>query len=256
MTWASWRKASGDMVPGFRVLIATRVVPFHVPDKWGQVVGIKHRFLRIRKCKSEQQEHLKSFNRRRQNKTVFYDWTNDLVKDIDENESYPSRPLQSSLVQAWGQDGGNLWEFPRHPWLNPESEASARDKCQLECDTVRQRALKWKDSERGQWYSSGHSTKYSWDISLQRKLEEAVFTCGELTAVVIDELLQGAELRARCDVEAAAVQLPNLVVFHIQPFGVVVVQHRQTVGTWKSVTAKYDTAWIWKNVPQWQEIWW
>jgi len=31
MTWASCRKASGDMVPGFSVLIATRVVPFQVP---------------------------------------------------------------------------------------------------------------------------------------------------------------------------------------------------------------------------------
>ena len=31
MTCASIRKASGDMVPGFRVLMATRVVPFHVP---------------------------------------------------------------------------------------------------------------------------------------------------------------------------------------------------------------------------------
>lgn len=53
----------------------------------------------------------------------------------------------------------------------------------------------------------------------------------ELTAVVIDEVLQGAELRARGDVEAAAVQLPDLVVLHVQPFGVVIVQHRQTVGT-------------------------
>lgn len=31
MTWASCRKASGDMVPGFSVLMATRVVPFQVP---------------------------------------------------------------------------------------------------------------------------------------------------------------------------------------------------------------------------------
>lgn len=50
---------------------------------------------------------------------------------------------------------------------------------------------------------------------------------------MIDELLQVAELRARRDVEASAVQLPDLVVLHIQPFGVVVVQDRQTVGTWK-----------------------
>lgn len=52
-----------------------------------------------------------------------------------------------------------------------------------------------------------------------------------LTAVVVDQVLQAAELRARGDVEAAAVQLPDLVVLHVQPLGVVVVQHRQTVGT-------------------------
>lgn len=49
---------------------------------------------------------------------------------------------------------------------------------------------------------------------------------------MIDELLQVAELRARRDVEASAVQLPDLVVLHVQPFGVVVVQYRQAVGTW------------------------
>lgn len=64
--------------------------------------------------------------------------------------------------------------------------------------------------------------------------------CSELTAVVIDELLQGAELRAWCDVEAAAVQLPDLVVLHIQPFGVVIVQHRQTVGTWKANMTQHE----------------
>jgi hypothetical protein len=31
MTWASCKKASGDMVPGFKVLMATLVVPFQVP---------------------------------------------------------------------------------------------------------------------------------------------------------------------------------------------------------------------------------
>lgn len=50
---------------------------------------------------------------------------------------------------------------------------------------------------------------------------------------MVDKLLQVAELRARCDVEASAVQLPDLVVLHVQPFGVVIVQNRQTVGTWK-----------------------
>lgn len=47
----------------------------------------------------------------------------------------------------------------------------------------------------------------------------------ELTAVMIDELLQGGERCAGCDVEAPAVQLPNLVVFHVEPSGVVTVQH-------------------------------
>lgn len=64
----------------------------------------------------------------------------------------------------------------------------------------------------------------------------AVFACfrgTKLTAVVIDEMLQAAELRARRDVEAAAVQLPDLVVLHVQPFGVVIVQHGQAVGTWR-----------------------
>lgn len=54
-----------------------------------------------------------------------------------------------------------------------------------------------------------------------------------LTAVVVDKLLQCGKLCARCDVEAAAVQLPDLVVLYVEPFGVVVVQHRQTVGTWR-----------------------
>lgn len=66
----------------------------------------------------------------------------------------------------------------------------------------------------------------------------AVFVCfrgTKLTAIVIDKMLQAAELRARCDVEAAAVQLPDLVVLHVQPFGVVIVQHGQAVGTWRKV---------------------
>lgn len=56
---------------------------------------------------------------------------------------------------------------------------------------------------------------------------------GRLTAVVHDQLLQTSELRARGDVEATAVQLPDLVVLHIQAFGVVIVQHRQTIGPCK-----------------------
>lgn len=66
----------------------------------------------------------------------------------------------------------------------------------------------------------------------------AVFVClrgAKLTAIVIDEMLQAAELRARRDVEAATVQLPDLVVLHVQPFGVVIVQHGQAVGTWRKV---------------------
>lgn len=57
-----------------------------------------------------------------------------------------------------------------------------------------------------------------------------------LTAVVEDELLQAGELSAGGDVEAAAVQLPDLVMFHVQAFGVVVVQHRQAVGPCKDDT--------------------
>lgn len=57
-----------------------------------------------------------------------------------------------------------------------------------------------------------------------------------LTAVVEDELLQAGELSAGGDVEAAAVQLPDLVMFHIQAFGVVVVQHGQAVGPCKGDT--------------------
>lgn len=51
-----------------------------------------------------------------------------------------------------------------------------------------------------------------------------------------DELLQAAELRAGGDVEAAAVQLPDLVVFDVEAFGVVVVEHGQTVGACKDDT--------------------
>lgn len=53
-----------------------------------------------------------------------------------------------------------------------------------------------------------------------------------------DELLQAGELSAGGDVEAAAVQLPDLVMFHVQAFGVVVVQHRQAVGPCKDDTRR------------------
>ncbi len=39
MIWASSRKASVDMVPGFRVFTATLVVPFHMPTHWN---GVRH----------------------------------------------------------------------------------------------------------------------------------------------------------------------------------------------------------------------
>lgn len=71
----------------------------------------------------------------------------------------------------------------------------------------------------------------------------AVFVClrgAKLTAIVIDQMLQAAELRARRDVEATTVQLPDLVVLHVQPFGVVIVQHGQAVGTWR----KEQIMWI------------
>lgn len=50
-----------------------------------------------------------------------------------------------------------------------------------------------------------------------------------LTAVVKDELLQAAELGAGGDVETAAVQFPDFVMFNIQAFGVVIVEHGQAV---------------------------
>ncbi len=61
----------------------------------------------------------------------------------------------------------------------------------------------------------------------------------EPTAIVIDKLLQVAELCAWCDVEASAVELPDLIVLHIQPFGVVIVQYRQTVGTCREKEQKW-----------------
>lgn len=66
-------------------------------------------------------------------------------------------------------------------------------------------------------------------------------TVRALTAVVEDELLQAGELSAGGDVEAAAVQLPDLVMFHIQAFGVVVVEHRQAVGPCKDDTQAQDS---------------
>ena len=63
---------------------------------------------------------------------------------------------------------------------------------------------------------------------------------GLLTAVVEDQLLEAAELGAGCDVEAPAVQLADLVVLHVQPFGVVIVQHRQTVRPFRHRTEEEE----------------
>ena len=54
-----------------------------------------------------------------------------------------------------------------------------------------------------------------------------------LTAIVQHQLLQAGELSAWGDVEASTVQLPDLVMLHIQAFGVVVVHHRQAIGPCK-----------------------
>lgn len=54
---------------------------------------------------------------------------------------------------------------------------------------------------------------------------------GTLTGVVSHELLQAVELGAGGDVETAAVQFPDLVVFHIEALGIVEVGYREAVGT-------------------------
>lgn len=43
MIWASSRKASGDMVPGFKVFTATLVAPFHVPEQAKECQGHRDR---------------------------------------------------------------------------------------------------------------------------------------------------------------------------------------------------------------------
>lgn len=146
------------------------------------------------------------------------------------SSAYPSRLLRSSPVRAWRRGAATLWGSPRHPWPSPRSEASGWDRCLSGCGTAHQRALQdgRRESERAQ---SILLAVLRTILPLVRWISKRGH--GKLTAVVIDELLQAAELSARCDVEAAAVQLPDLVVLHVQPFGVVVVQHRQTVGTWR-----------------------
>lgn len=54
---------------------------------------------------------------------------------------------------------------------------------------------------------------------------------GPPTGVIGHQLLQAVELGAGGDVEAAIVQLADLVVLHIEPFGVVEVGDGEAVGT-------------------------
>lgn len=51
------------------------------------------------------------------------------------------------------------------------------------------------------------------------------------TGVVGHQLLQAVELGAGGDVEAATVQLADLVVLHVEPLGVVEVGHGEAIGT-------------------------
>lgn len=55
-----------------------------------------------------------------------------------------------------------------------------------------------------------------------------------LTGVVGHQLLQAVELGAGRDVEAAAVQLADLVVLHVEALGVVEIRHGEAVGTCKA----------------------
>lgn len=52
-----------------------------------------------------------------------------------------------------------------------------------------------------------------------------------LTGVIGHQLLQAVELGAGGDVEAATVQLADLVVLHVEPLGVVKVRDGEAVGT-------------------------
>lgn len=122
---------------------------------------------------------------------------------------YPSRPLQSSPALVLGRGGETLWESPRHPWPVPGSEAWRWDTRRSERGTARRRALEKARRVR----------------RAEVKEENDGGGASALTAVVEDELLEAGELGAGGDVETAAIQLPDLVMLHIQAFGVVVVQH-------------------------------
>lgn len=110
MTCASCKKASGDMVPGFRVLMATPVVPFHVPD------GNKTHFKW--KCVLNQ------------------------ISTLWQKMSYPSRLLQNSPGPVWCPVWESPVESPRH--LGPDLwfEAFVLDIHRSDSDKGHQHVLK------------------------------------------------------------------------------------------------------------------
>lgn len=59
-----------------------------------------------------------------------------------------------------------------------------------------------------------------------------------LTAVMEDELLQAGKLGSRGDVETSTVQLPDLVMFDVQAFGVIVIQHWQAICSCKQTNTQ------------------
>lgn len=72
------------------------------------------------------------------------------------------------------------------------------------------------------------------------------------TGVVGHQLLQAVELGAGGDVEAATVQLADLVVLHVEPLGIVKVGHREAIGTcgqteglWEMCRGWVFCGWLW-----------
>lgn len=59
-----------------------------------------------------------------------------------------------------------------------------------------------------------------------------------LTAIMEDELLQAGKLGSRGDVETSTVQLPDLIMFDIQAFGVIIIQHWQAICSCKQTTKR------------------
>lgn len=221
MTWASCRKASGDMVPGFRVLMATRVVPFHVPT-------------------TQQSKRVIRLWQER--------WFSDLTilgqhaMKVSHNRSTipPYTELSScSSTIWWKRHDVPIQTSPKQPC--PSLRSRRRDSLGISQASL-DKPWVW-GFNTGQmsvrlWHSpsacSAETTEdMCWRWSSTVTVSAVFHPSTEPTAIVIDQLLQGAELRAWCDVEAATVQLPDFVVLHIQSFGVVVVQHGQTVGTWR-----------------------